>query len=419
MVFFGWRAAIIALLAVFSCVLIERSLYYVTRTPALHGRSHAYLTGMLLAATLPPFVPWYVPVIGAAFAILLGKAIFGGLGHFLWQPALVGRLAVAALFTQPIAAEQFAFLGRGPADALSAVFSVQMNPPKWPLLSQDHILVGDLANCQPAQPRREWLDQPAPKGAAGALTAPPAATLDDLTIPEEPRFGAMARFEETRPPPASPAVLALPPINELLIGARPGGIGETSAIVIVIAGLYLVYRHYVRWHLPLAFVLAAAMVAALGPLHLLGPEGAVVGGWGPPGGWLSGQLPAPFFSAAAWSNWLGRWGSPPILREGLDVGFLYVCYRILSSELLLAAFFLATEMTSRPVTSGGQVLFGAGCGAIGMVLALYTRLTIPFYLAVLIMNTFTPAIDALWRPRVIGTGRRAARSRMNFPDALQ
>ena len=62
-------------------------------------------------------------------------------------------------------------------------------------------------------------------------------------------------------------------------------------------------------------------------------------------------------------------------------------------------------MTSRPVTTGGQVLFGIACGAGAMVLQLYTDVSIPCYMAVLAMNTLTPTIDSLWRPRVFGTRR--------------
>ncbi len=97
-VVFGWRAAAVAGLSIFSCALVERVYYRVTRTPALLGRSHAFLTGLLLALTLPAYVPWYVPVTASVFAIVVGKGVFGGVGHFLWQPALVGRLAVAVVF---------------------------------------------------------------------------------------------------------------------------------------------------------------------------------------------------------------------------------------------------------------------------------------------------------------------------------
>ena len=101
---------------------------------------------------------------------------------------------------------------------------------------------------------------------------------------------------------------------------------------------------------------------------------------------------------------------PLLSAEGLDVAFTYVNYQMLSGELLLAVLLASVEMTSRPVTTGGQVLFGAGCGVLAMVLQLYTGVSIPCYMAVLAVNTLTPTIDRLWRPRVFGT-RRFGRGR--------
>ncbi len=75
-VLMGWRAAHVAAIAVGSCVVVEKVYYRVTRQPVMLGSSHAVLTGMLLALTLPAFVPWYVPLMGAVFGIILGKAIF-------------------------------------------------------------------------------------------------------------------------------------------------------------------------------------------------------------------------------------------------------------------------------------------------------------------------------------------------------
>ena len=65
-VIFGWRAAFVALLSMVTCALIERVYFSVMKSPSLAGRSHALLTGLLLALTLPPFTPWYVVVMGAS-----------------------------------------------------------------------------------------------------------------------------------------------------------------------------------------------------------------------------------------------------------------------------------------------------------------------------------------------------------------
>lgn len=346
--FFGWRALAVAGLCVAACGIVESLVYSFTRVPALLGRSHAYLTGLLLALTLPPFTPWYVAVTASVFAIVVGKAVFGGVGHFLWQPALVGRLAVAVLFP------------------------VVLDPPAWPLLAQSQLVVGDAAEARRVDDYASWRQTPPPDNAHAFLIRPPVDVLGGLTEHHQPQFSALLHLDDQTPQPKPAALLQMPPVNDLLYGARPGGIGETSAIIILIAGLYLIYRTYIKWQLPLMFLLAAAAVAAVAPVYLARPGDTVLTVW---------------------------W---PFLHEGPDVGFVYVCYQLLSGEMLLAAFFLATEMTTRPVTAGGQVIFALGCGALAMGLQLYLQVPIPAYMAILAMNTFVPAIDALWRPRVFG-----------------
>ncbi len=349
-VLFGWRAAVVGAMAIFCCAAFEKLYYRCTYTPALFGRSHAYLTGVLLAITLPAFVPWYVPVVAAAFAVIVGKAIFGGVGHFLWQPALVGRLAVAVMF---------------PAT---------MNPAAWPVLAQNRLLVGDIRYARHVEDYHQWRGQAAPDDADAILLPRPSAVLAGLTAGSPPAYSCLAY----RPPESTsrkpPALTKLPPITDLLFGARGGAIGETCVVVIVIGGLYLVYRGYAKWQLMFSIVLAAAVVAGIAPIRLAG--GAQQ-------------------SRTLW------W---PMFAEGGDVGLAYVAYQLLSGELILAAVFLATEMTSRPVTTGGQVLFGVGVGAIGMVLKLYVQVPIPFFMAVLAMNTLTPTIDSIWRPRSFARG---------------
>jgi electron transport complex protein RnfD len=62
------------------------------------GDGSAVCTGLLLALTLPPVMPWWMPALGGAFAILVAKAMFGGLGFNLFNPALAGRAFMMATF---------------------------------------------------------------------------------------------------------------------------------------------------------------------------------------------------------------------------------------------------------------------------------------------------------------------------------
>ncbi len=337
-VFFGYHAAIVAALSIGGCLTLERLFFRVTRSPAMQQRSHAALTGVLLALTLPPFAPWYVPLLAAAFAVIVGKGVFGGVGHFLWAPALVGRLAVGVMF------------------------AATLNPAAWPLLSHTQVVTGDATNCRTPEFYTGWRNPVTmPTQADGYLLTRPATTLAGLANHVDPRYETIRD-----------GLLDLPAIRDTVVGSTPGSIGETSAVMLLLAGLYLVYRHYVRWFLPASIVASAAAVAAIAPAYLSAPTGAIR------------------------EVWL------PLTAEGLEIGVTYIGFHVFTGELLLAAIFLASEMTSRPVTPAGQVLFGIGCGALGMLGRLYIGLPMPFYVAVLIMSTFTPLLERFTRPRVMG-----------------
>lgn len=89
---FGISSLYVILLSIISCVITEALfLKFRHKDPLVIFDGSAFLTGLLLAYNLPPEVPFWIPVIGGVVSIGLGKQIFGGLGHNIFNPALVGR----------------------------------------------------------------------------------------------------------------------------------------------------------------------------------------------------------------------------------------------------------------------------------------------------------------------------------------
>lgn len=101
---FGHRALFVILASVTGCVVAEWAAARVmkAKTSVLDGS--AVCTGLLLALTLPPLIAPWMTFLGAVFAILLGKMIFGGLGYNLFNPALIGRAFMMATFPLPMTA---------------------------------------------------------------------------------------------------------------------------------------------------------------------------------------------------------------------------------------------------------------------------------------------------------------------------
>jgi len=94
--FFKLRALWVILLSVSAAVLTELLIQKLAKKPITINDGSAVLTGLLLALTLSPLVPPWLPIIGSVFAIAIAKQIFGGLGHNIFNPALAGRAFLVA-----------------------------------------------------------------------------------------------------------------------------------------------------------------------------------------------------------------------------------------------------------------------------------------------------------------------------------
>lgn len=136
------------------------------------------------------------------------------------------------------------------------------------------------------------------------------------------------------------------PYINLALGNVGGSIGETSAIAILIGGLYLIAKRYIDWRTPLAYI------ATVGVMMV-----------------LLGQNPI---------------------------------FHILAGGLFLGAFFMATDYVTTPITKEGRTLFGIGAGVIVVVIRLIGGYPEGVMFSILLMNAFTPLIDRHVKPRVYG-----------------
>ncbi|MBI5847757.1 MAG: RnfABCDGE type electron transport complex subunit D [Nitrospirae bacterium] len=145
----------------------------------------------------------------------------------------------------------------------------------------------------------------------------------------------------------------------LLTGNRAGSIGEVSAIAILIGGLFLLYKKYITWHIPVSFLGTVAVMAY------------VFGGKDP----ATGKM---------------------ILMAGDPI------IHLLSGGLMLGAWFMATDYVTSPSVRNGQILFGIGCGFLTMLIRLKGGFPEGVMFAILIMNCFAPLIDRSFQSKVFG-----------------
>lgn len=126
---FGYRALVITLICVVSCVVFEGLWQKLLNKPVTVSDLSAVVTGMLLAFNLPASIPLWMPVIGAFFAIIIVKQFFGGIGHNFMNPALGARaflLASWALAMTTWPAPQTAIPLWGTADVVTSATPLAM-----------------------------------------------------------------------------------------------------------------------------------------------------------------------------------------------------------------------------------------------------------------------------------------------------
>lgn len=311
---FGWPGIFLFLITIASALLSEAvSLRIAGKpvTPFLFDGS-ALLTAWLLALSLPPWAPWWIGVVGGAFAIVIGKQVFGGLGQNLFNPAMLAR--VALLISFPV--EMTRWVAPQPLGAADAPG----------LLAGLHITLFGIPH----------------------IDAVSSATV----------LGHI-KTELTRGHGLDVSLHGFySPLNELF-GFASGSLGETSALLLLLGGLFLLWRRIITWQIPVAMLATVALLASA--LHLADPV---------------------------------RYASPLL--------------HLLSGGLLLGAFFIATDPVTSPSGGPGQLLFGAGCGALIYVIRTWGGFPEGVAFAVLLMNSATPLIDHYLRPRVYGRTRSGA-----------
>ncbi len=159
----------------------------------------------------------------------------------------------------------------------------------------------------------------------------------------------------------------LPSLQQCQWSAVPGGLGESCRVLLILVGLYFIYRGYLHWQLPLMFIVSAYAAAAFFPIIVEQPG-----------------LPT-------------RLIYNPLLAESLSVGFTYINYHLFTGGLILTACIMTADMTSRPLTVRGQIYFAVGAGLLTIAVRLYCPAVLSEYLipisaytALLVVNTLVP-----------------------------
>lgn len=293
---FGLAALLVLLTAVLSCVFTEHLLCQFSGRATTVGDWSVVITGLLYGLILPPSLPLWMVAAGGVIGVGIGKFLFGGLGFNAFNPALVGRAILQAAF---------------PAAMTS------------------------------------WPDSP-----TKAFTSLPSSTLTlPLTRPQYDGISSATPLSNWKFDQVSTDTA------DLFLGSVAGSTGETSAVLILLGGIYLVARRMMSWQIPAAILTTVAVCSIV--MHTVDPD---------------------------------RYAGP--------------LFMLFSGGLMLGAVFMATDMVASPITHRGCLVYGVLIGLLVVMIRAWGGMPEGVMYAILIGNALSPHIDNMLQPRVYGSVQR-------------
>ncbi|HSO86751.1 MAG TPA: RnfABCDGE type electron transport complex subunit D [Draconibacterium sp.] len=153
--------------------------------------------------------------------------------------------------------------------------------------------------------------------------------------------------------PISEISKSLPSTMEMLFGEIGGSLGEISALLLILGGLYMLFTKVITWHIPVSIIGSVAIISGI--FWMVNPE-------------------------------------------------LYInpVYHILTGGLMLGAIYMATDMVSSPMTPKGQLIYGVGIGVITIMIRFFGAYPEGISFAILIMNAVVPLLNRYIKPKPFG-----------------
>lgn len=264
----GFNAIMLTVVSVVCCMFFEWGYQTFMKKPVTVTDLSAAVTGVLLAMNVSPILPVWQIVVGSAFAIIIVKQLFGGIGKNFLNPALAARV--------------FMFLS----------YTSHMN-------SFDAV-----------------------------ATATPLAEL---------KQGAVEGLS----------------VTDAFLGNTLGCIGETSALCLLIGGVYLLVSKVITWHIPVAYIGTVAVITFLFPVG------------------------------------------------GAD-RLTFMALELFTGGLMLGAVFMATDYVTSPVTPRGRLIYGVICGLITVLIRYFGGNAEGVSFSILIANLLVWYLDNITKPRRFG-----------------
>jgi Na+-translocating ferredoxin:NAD+ oxidoreductase subunit D len=319
--YFGFAAFKVLAVCVISSLIFE---FIIAR---MMGRKNdwkdgsAIITGLLMGMLLSAGVPWWVCVIGCFIAVFFGKQVYGGIGYNPFNPACVGRIALMIAFPK-----------------MMTIWVPTRFMDKSLLLFDKTILSQSQIDAIKEIPHLPFFHSVI-DGVTCATPLGMVQTPFKIGTATSHLIGTLTDWQH---------------VCQYAVGNIGGCIGETSAIALIIGGIFLICMKVIKWHIPVAYIGTVAVFSTIVHLTMQSPA-------------LPGMV-----------------------------------YQVLTGGLLIGAFFMATDMVTTPMTWKGGVIFGIGCGVITCVIRNWGGYPEGVMFSIVLMNALTPLIDRITVNRPFG-----------------
>lgn len=309
---FGFQAFLVMLVSIITAMLSEVVVRKILGRKSSLGDLSAVLTGLFLAFLLPVTTPLWVVAIGAFLAVGVAKELFGGLGKNIFNPALFGRVA---LMISPL-----------------WLYIAKFVKPFWYTASGVNWFTPIATSINNGVAGRVVY-----KGLAGATKVNVVTSATPLSLLKSGRMLANTVSGATPVGATWITSSGRPSFWSMALGLKAGSMGEVSVLLLLLGGLYLIYRRTIDWRIPVGVLCGALFI------------------------------------------FLITWNHP--------------VYQMLSGGIWLGAFFMATDWVTSPMTKRGKWIYAVGIGVFIGLIRLVSPLPEGVAIAILIWNVGTLVLD--------------------------
>lgn len=277
---FGWRSLVVILFT--NAIAFLTEYLFIRKKPNGKVSMAVFVTGTLLAMTLPPTIPLWMAGVGAVIAVAFGKMVFGGFGMNVFNPAIVGRTFIYVSFPQQMTINWIQPFTKLPGGFINYVNSIDMQTS--------------------------------------------ATILTSSKLGETTNYSLWNAFS----------------------GIIPGSLGETSALLILLSAIYLIFTKTAKWQ---------PMIATIASLYLF---------------------------------------------NVIFYGFGDALYFLVSGGAMFGIVYMVTDPVSQAKTKPGLWIYGIMIGFLTVFIRRYSLFSEGFMFAILIANTFMPIIEFYLKPKKQG-----------------